>query len=622
MKRLIIVASVLIISGCSKEQLDENLQMSALTGKVFSADTELPDSKTALNAEENSILWQQNDRIMISDGENLKEYETSGSGSTATFNPVSGDVASGCPYHAIFPSSIVSSITSAEHKFYVTLPGEQYYDPTSLIDNKAMPMVSYIASGNNFQFRNAGGIIKINLKTDNPNVKVKSITLTADEYLSGKATITWSSSDPVVEWVADEAYKSIKLVCDTPVTISNATTPFYFVVPAGTYTSLKVIVETDFFDISQTLASKTDIAVGRSKLTTFNVSADKIQKNLSLPYTSNCYLVTKLSGKYIFDVSHKGNSSETSDAISGGKSVKVLWESLNRGTPAVGSVISNCLYDSSNKTVTFVSAGNKGNALIALYDDVNGTGNILWSWHIWVCDDIVDQTYTKSEVSTTLMDRNLGALSANPEDKNLTSGMTYQFGRKDPFPGSDMVSAQGEFYTTNPFTKAARTSETGTIAYTVAHPNTFITTDTLNDRWEYSGDNDYWDDPNGAKTIYDPCPAGYKTISAIIKNDINYTFWNYYRFHETDAENKYHYFPADKTNYGRTYSAFGVSSWYPAAGYRASTHSMIIQGTAYCVYMSAKDHHGFMVQVDNDSGINVAYQIGRACASSIRCQKM
>lgn len=84
----------------------------------------------------------------------------------------------------------------------------------------------------------------------------------------------------------------------------------------------------------------------------------------------------------------------------------------------------------------------KGNAVVAF--KVNGT--IFWSWHIWVTDNPENGvSYTQgfetdvagNPITVKYMDRNLGASSNNflGNDWQKTTGLLYEWGRKDPFPG-------------------------------------------------------------------------------------------------------------------------------------------------------------------------------------------
>ena len=97
----------------------------------------------------------------------------------------------------------------------------------------------------------------------------------------------------------------------------------------------------------------------------------------------------------------------------------------------------------------------RGNAAIALYDV--DTKEVIWSWHVWMTEvhDVITDgscsagTYsyelpdgTKVDYAAeaasgklVIMDRNLGAISANPADGWKTYGLYYQNGRRDPFIG-------------------------------------------------------------------------------------------------------------------------------------------------------------------------------------------
>ena len=70
---------------------------------------------------------------------------------------------------------------------------------------------------------------------------------------------------------------------------------------------------------------------------------------------------------------------------------------------------------------------------------------IYWTWHVWVTDDPTNGIEYSKGFETDLdeirfdplhMDRNLGAVSAEflGNDWNKSSGLFYQWGRKDPFP--------------------------------------------------------------------------------------------------------------------------------------------------------------------------------------------
>ncbi len=106
-------------------------------------------------------------------------------------------------------------------------------------------------------------------------------------------------------------------------------------------------------------------------------------------------------------------------------------------------------YEDLIHTKIYVKAATAGNALIGGY---SSSGQILWSWHIWITnthpDDVSNAItyrsylwdengiYSNTRVTgLPVMNCNLGALSTDVgSDFTQTYGTLYQWGRKDPFP--------------------------------------------------------------------------------------------------------------------------------------------------------------------------------------------
>ena len=276
--------------------------------------------------------------------------------------------------------------------------------------------------------------------------------------------------------------------------------------------------------------------------------------------TANCYIVSA-PGTYSIQTV-KGNSNESVGNVA---SAVVLWESFGTSTsPSKGDIIKSVSYaagsGSSAGTITYSTPSTlkNGNAVIAAKDN---SGAILWSWHIWVCKDYdpvaTAQTYYNN--AGVMMDRNLGATSATPGSVGAL-GLLYQWGRKDPFLGSSGISSNSQAKSTLSWPSPVNsTSSNGTIAYAVAHPTTFIGgVSSSNYDWVYSSrDNTLW---KSAKTIYDPCPPGWKVPTGGSSGVWSKAANNGIKF-------SYAY---DSTNKGINFSGkFGGASaiWYPAAGY-------------------------------------------------------
>ena len=228
--------------------------------------------------------------------------------------------------------------------------------------------------------------------------------------------------------------------------------------------------------------------------------------DLSSSKSANCYIVSSAGGYKFKTV--KGNSSTSVGSVS---KAEVLWESFGTSTaPSKGDIISTVSYSDNYITFATPLTLKNGNAVIAAKD---ASGNILWSWHIWVCSGYNPassaQTYYNS--AGVMMDRNLGATSATPGDVG-SLGLLYQWGRKDPFLGSSSISSNTRAKSTISWPSAVSSNSiTGTIDYTIMHPTTMIHFNAKNYDWCFTGnssnDNTRW---QTNKTIYDPCPPGWK----------------------------------------------------------------------------------------------------------------
>ena len=223
--------------------------------------------------------------------------------------------------------------------------------------------------------------------------------------------------------------------------------------------------------------------------------------------TANCYIVSE-AGDYKFKATHKGNS--TSSTVGTINSAVVLWESFGTATaPSVGDLVKNVAY--SDGYITFTATAKEGNAVIAAKDASN---KILWSWHIWLTDQPAEHMYANS--AGTMMDRNLGATSATPGDVGAL-GLLYQWGRKDPFLGSSSTSSSTVALSTITWPSPVQVSTLPVDAtYHIANPTTFITSNNSrqNYDWFFTSSSEYhndrWPDSGSPKSIYDPCPAGWR----------------------------------------------------------------------------------------------------------------
>ena len=236
--------------------------------------------------------------------------------------------------------------------------------------------------------------------------------------------------------------------------------------------------------------------------------------DLSASGTANCYIVDGSDdgnqNKVFKFKAYKGNSSTSVGTVA---SVEILWETYNTSDAVTeNTIIAAVDYDKQAENdyyeIVFKMPASLhgGNAVIAARNDLN---DIIWSWHIWVPSSTITTNSYGDALGAVAMDRNLGALvaaTAGASPVDITSlGLMYQWGRKDPFPGASNLASSPSRAAVS---KNAPTNAGGTItlAQSIADPTKMGYTSEGD--WNSSPDNTLWQ--NAGKTIYDPCPAGYR----------------------------------------------------------------------------------------------------------------
>ena len=173
-----------------------------------------------------------------------------------------------------------------------------------------------------------------------------------------------------------------------------------------------------------------------------------------------------------------------------------------------------------DKAYIVVETGDKaGNAVVAM--KVNG--EIYWSWHIWCTDYNPNLKEGQQELNGFVwMDRNLGATynKYNEEGGIKSKGFLYQWGRKDLFPPTkgwektesdeDLYNLAGEIIT---FSKVP-VEVFNNIPNSVHNSMSFYTSE---ESWYTNAKGTYrrndlslWNSKVGKKTIFDPCPDGWR----------------------------------------------------------------------------------------------------------------
>jgi hypothetical protein len=200
------------------------------------------------------------------------------------------------------------------------------------------------------------------------------------------------------------------------------------------------------------------------------------------------------------------------------------------------------------------------------------------------------------------MDRNLGATEAG-----LTvaaRGLFYQWGRKDPFPAKDVTGFgidQGPV----------------TVTQAIQNPGTFYGIDydvNGNDWLATARDNTLWggDEADKPKTIYDPCPAGWRVPLSGAGNSSPWVGYGVQTF--TTGNTGGYVLPVN--NNGGSYT----QTYWPAAGYRNNAGALSALG-ANGNYWSATFTGTNAYNLYFYSGGTYSNTFSRAFGLSVRCVK-
>lgn len=277
---------------------------------------------------------------------------------------------------------------------------------------------------------------------------------------------------------------------------------------------------------SGTLNIKFSTPSGKSKSVDIYVA---ILTNPDVDYSdtfANCFIACKPNTRYIFDP-RKGGCGV--DVVA--SDVEIIWQTSvdlikyvevkrdNYGRAVSASFfVEETLDDDDEPTGKLVA----GNALLGGYSD---SGELLWTWHIWVTNNNPEKN-TIQLGGREMMNVNLGADCNSEGEMNSEKiwgsyGMYYQWGRRTPLVGpNDWKFSLNEnkvlYDKDNLPTNAVKIyyvesdSEKGTLNWALSNPLAMIlgNADNGND-WLYSGhDNELWG--GNEKSDNDPCPAGWR----------------------------------------------------------------------------------------------------------------
>ncbi len=275
-------------------------------------------------------------------------------------------------------------------------------------------------------------------------------------------------------------------------------------------------------DVKITVKSKDD----RSASTTLTLGTTSNNIDLT-PVMANSFIISKAHTVYSLSATTAGASGESIAP----QSAKLIWQTANKPVSMVrlnGDKISFYVpndVDDLNENGA-ISDVVEGNALIGVLD---GNGQVLWSYHLWITNYSPDKEPIILN-GATVMNRNLGANNnANDTEEEILAsyGMYYQWGRKDPFPAPSTYNAAygtdaplyNEFGYSVKIQYEESTPATGSALYATAYPTTYITgVEESSYDWLYADHSQsLWSD---SKSINDPCPYGWRVASESTFDDM------------------------------------------------------------------------------------------------------
>ncbi|MCS3532408.1 T9SS type A sorting domain-containing protein [Chryseobacterium sp. JUb7] len=233
------------------------------------------------------------------------------------------------------------------------------------------------------------------------------------------------------------------------------------------------------------LASETEYREGINNPNTYQVLKSAIATSIEIPVSKAFSVQSQLLNNK--DILNPANFNDLKSNVLWTTNTSLINKvAIPNASPASLSAISN------SKIVVTLNPNQSGNAVITLHNG-NIASPVYWSWHIWVTDTPVSSYSYTTELPVTsatnyinyltkgdnvfqteFMDRNLGATDAFPVVVNpltptaaelarikASTGLHYQWGRKDPLPTFQYADDRASYSV-----YLGSTTASGTLTYT------------------------------------------------------------------------------------------------------------------------------------------------------------
>lgn len=629
--RLFSAAAIALLAvACTKEQpVIENVSSDGL--KV-TASVEQPGGDTKTSLDGLNVKWTVGDKIKLTNGTQTAIYQATTAATTTTFTKVSGDALPDGDVYAYYPADNATAFSAGT--FTATIPAVQAYTAEGFADGVNPMTAKGTISGGTvaLSFKNVMAFVKLQISDSGSGKALSSLSLTSTTAnLSGTASVAVGAGGVATAAITTGS-KTVELA-GIGASLTSSATPVYVAVPAyalGTLTiTAKTTESTGLW--SQTKGASNSLTPERSNIYSYNAIdiTTGFSGRVKVPeLAANCYMVDATSQTVIaIPLSQATTGWTTIETIESTSYATVKNSITEVSSPEVRTIAVRWLDGASGTisltdidatTITLsLTCTNGSNAVVDLK---NGSGIVVWSWHLWFTDykpaatqaaTLNGQVHTYNTAAGSafasdglyygkvMMDRNLGATTtgisgaiAQPDtdDEALNLwGLYYQFGRNVPFATTGTVSTE---------------SGAQSFSYATKNPDKFIT------GWVATGTADPWNAEINSKSIFDPCPNGWRipnngtTASKNVWTGIPTTTWQ-----------------GSSSNYrkGNQYN----NAWIPAAGCRNPGGS-ITYGTfglywAASARSSASGEYGRFA--DGEVSPICSVDGSKAYGLSIRCVK-
>ena len=561
--------------------------------------TELAEITATLAGSTVKTAWAEGDAILVYavvDGADVSAKYILADAAAGKFVPSGKALPAGAVYFATYPYN--EDLSFAMHNtFSFTMESEQAVDT---------PVFAYAEDGN-LAFGSPVGAVKFSLTGKGGVAKVELADADSKAILNGNATYNPKTTQFQIKNAAASKYMVTKVLAEK-VELGDTPVDFVVEVPAGTLKNGGTLTLYDvnnmpFYAVefpAQTIEKGQVAAIATEPVVPV---AQTVDLNSAQGY-ANTYHIAAV-GKYKF-AAVKGNDSA---AVLDAATAEITWETwCNNETVTANSLVKEVKVEDGYVHIETADPYHSGNALVSVKD---ASGTIVWSWMLWFVEGTIG---TINIDGYEIMDRNLGALSTDPTKPGLNYGLLWQWGRSTPILGQDgtgsgtsMTNGQGVEIA---LLKLADVQAEGQLTdvdgfpveYVIANPTKFF----------YSGNRQWAPNPfdeaaqylwnPSAKTIYDPCPAGYQVITPDVAGVL---FSGIKENVENDPVNKGFtlngvYYPyAGWWKYsGGSYRGEGAEAYFwtsgtklrdEQSGYNVSTHYQVVEGTGKTSYESKGD---------------------------------